>query len=123
MDTDLALAVDDEVTVTVTGRVVCATSTSLVIEYPRPDGFPTRTVVDRAAPGVTIAAAAPPDAKAIAARQDAYWLMADAAPDLESRIRALLEVPYPDRLTGGRAIEVQNALLRWREHGADRWED
>jgi hypothetical protein len=108
-----ALAVDSEVTVTITGRVVASSGAGLVVEYLRDNGFPDRVAV-HTAPGVTIQPAGEIGAEEVAVRQDAHWRVAMSAADYETRARALLSMPYRDRLPGDRAAVVEAAEVTVR---------
>lgn len=100
---------DDEVTITVTGRVVHAHPTGIVIEYLRVNGFPDRESFDITAPGVTVASAPAVSDDEVAARQDAHWRMAEMCIDMDVRARAVLSAPYRDRLSAERLVTVAGA--------------
>lgn len=100
---------DDEVTITVTGRVVFAHPTGIVVEYLRENGFPDRVNFDITAPGVDVRRAAAPTDEEIAARQDTYWRMAESTPDMDAKVRVVLGVPYRDRLSAERLETVAGA--------------
>jgi hypothetical protein len=100
---------DDEVTITVTGRVVHAHPGGIVVEYLRENGFPDRVAFDLTAPGVEVTRAAAPTDEEIAARQDAHWRVAEATPDVDIQARAVLAAPYRDRLSAERLVTVAGA--------------
>lgn len=100
---------DDEVTITVTGRVVQAGPTGIVVEYARANRFPDRASFDITAPGVEVRRAAAPTDAEIAARQDMYWRMAECTPDMDAKVRVVLGVPYRDRLSAEQLVTVAGA--------------
>lgn len=95
------LARDDEVTLTITGRVVYMTDTGrLVVEYIKANGFPDRVAVDTTAATVGLNLLPQPDEAEKDHRRNAHLMIAQSALDAEIREQAYADVPYREQVSG-----------------------
>jgi hypothetical protein len=106
---------DAEVTATITGRVMGKNKSGVVVEFLDPGGYPQRVAIRKAAT-TTFVAAAPPSDEEIAARQAAHWTVAERCHDQYGRARALLDMPYKDRLTAEQTARIDDARRLLTEH-------
>lgn len=91
---------DDEVTITLTGRVVYASAGRVWVEYIKSNGFPERIAVEVDAPSVTVVPAPAPDDAEKAKRVYAHQRVADAyVGDPKSKTRLLAAIPYQAKET------------------------
>lgn len=112
MTTPHELRPDDEVTVTITGRVAVVGHATLVLEVPGPFGYAARVAFNTTSDAVTVDAQPRPSADVIRQRQELHLHLAGTIEEPDARDRAILTVPYRDQLAAEHEALVQEAFAR-----------